>query len=58
LSQASAQNRVRTIGERDQFVDLTYDVDAGKVYCVTVLGDVHMLHIPWRQRRWPIVEPI
>ncbi|XP_072151415.1 uncharacterized protein [Setaria viridis] len=29
------------IGARDWFVDLAYDSDAGKVYCVNVLGDVH-----------------
>lgn len=45
------------IGARDWFVDLAYDSDAGKVYCVNVLGDVHVLHIPRRQRRRPIVEP-
>jgi len=46
------------IGESDKFIDLAYDTDGGKVYCVTLLGDVHVLHIPQRQRRRPIVEPL
>ncbi|CAD6260558.1 unnamed protein product [Miscanthus lutarioriparius] len=46
------------IGERDKLIDLAYDTDDGKVYCVTLLGDVHVLHIPRRQRRRPIVEPL
>ncbi|KAG0526245.1 hypothetical protein BDA96_06G129100 [Sorghum bicolor] len=46
------------IGERDKLVDLAYDTDDGKVYCVTLLGDVHVLHIPQRQRRRPVVEPL
>jgi hypothetical protein len=47
-----------SLGERDRFVDLAYEADAGKVYCVTKLGDVHVLHIPRRQRRRPIVEAL
>ncbi|GJN02604.1 hypothetical protein PR202_ga19974 [Eleusine coracana subsp. coracana] len=42
----------------DHLVDLAYDVDAGKVYCVTICGNVHVLHIPRRQRRRPLVEPL
>ena len=34
------------IGERDKLIDLAYDTDDDKVYCVTLLGDVHVLHIP------------
>ncbi|CAD6260554.1 unnamed protein product [Miscanthus lutarioriparius] len=47
-----------TIGERDKLIDLACDTDDAKVYCVTLLGDVHVLRIPQRQRRRPIVEPL
>ncbi|CAN6276001.1 unnamed protein product [Urochloa humidicola] len=46
------------IEETDQLADLAYDSDAGKVYCVTVHGDVHVVHIPRHQRRRPVVEPL
>ncbi|CAL5026930.1 unnamed protein product [Urochloa decumbens] len=46
------------IGERDRLVDLAFDAGAGRVYCVTLLGDVHVLHIPRRQRRRPVIEPL
>ncbi|CAL5031507.1 unnamed protein product [Urochloa decumbens] len=49
---------VAAVGERDRFVDLAFDAGAGRVYCVTLLGDVHVLHIPRRQRRRPVVEPL
>lgn len=42
----------------DRLVDLAYDTDADKVYCVTACGDVHVLHIPRDRRRRPIVEPL
>ncbi|KAL6650887.1 hypothetical protein ACP70R_009812 [Stipagrostis hirtigluma subsp. patula] len=42
----------------DQLADLAYDADAGKVYCVTADGDVHVLHVPNRQRQRPLVEPL
>ncbi|KAF8703427.1 hypothetical protein HU200_032232 [Digitaria exilis] len=44
------------VGERDELVDLAYDVDAGEVYCVTASGDVHVLRVPRGNRRRPIVE--
>jgi hypothetical protein len=43
---------------RDQLADLAYDIDGGKVYCLTECGDVHVLHIPHGRRRKPIVEPL
>jgi hypothetical protein len=43
---------------RDQLTDLVYDIDGGKVYCLTECGDVHVLHIPRGRRRKPIVEPL
>ncbi|KAF7016920.1 hypothetical protein CFC21_109274 [Triticum aestivum] len=46
------------MGRGDQLIDLVYDTDGGKVYCLTECGDVHVLHIPRGRRRKPIVEPL
>ena len=43
---------------RDQLTDLAYDIDVGKVYCLTECGEVHVLPIPRGRRRKPIVEPL
>ncbi|KAL6848064.1 hypothetical protein ACP4OV_022192 [Aristida adscensionis] len=47
-----------TVEEMDQLTDLAYDVDGSRVYCVTMYGDVHVLHIPHGRRQRPIVEPL
>ncbi|XP_048574064.1 uncharacterized protein LOC125554595 [Triticum urartu] len=41
-----------TVG--DQFVDLLYH-ENGRVYCLTWFGDVHVLFLPQRRRREPII---
>ncbi|CAN6276002.1 unnamed protein product [Urochloa humidicola] len=46
--------------ERDRLVDLVYDAAAGKAYCVTAHGDVHVFHGPGSscRRRRPRVSPL
>ncbi|XBI69383.1 hypothetical protein VPH35_048456 [Triticum aestivum] len=38
----------------DQIVDLLYHKN-GMVYCLTRFGDVHVLHLPQRRRREPVI---
>ncbi|KAM0835984.1 hypothetical protein ACQ4PT_062596 [Festuca glaucescens] len=38
--------------------DLAYDVDGGKVFCLTKYGEVHVLYIPRGRLERPIVKPL
>jgi hypothetical protein len=45
------------VSSGDQLVDVVYH-EKGRVYCLTLHGDVHVLHLPERRRRKPIMDDV